>query len=197
MDVSNVYLNAVLGLLWGTSDYSCFPFTSWIIYPAAGYLFGKRVLSGCGNKTRLYAVMTVAGGLLYAACSYHGFKNGVSFANFGEFCEGAAYYHMSLDGNVAVLSFVAMWVGLAFFLGKLLPGWCVSILQRLSKHITFIYVIHYLCISYGSLFIVNGTEMSQWGVLLTTLLILVISECVSSLLIFAKSRFQHRQAALQ
>lgn len=40
----NEVLDSILGLFGGTTDYSWFPFLTWITFPIAGYFFGKLLI---------------------------------------------------------------------------------------------------------------------------------------------------------
>ncbi|MBQ0001134.1 MAG: DUF1624 domain-containing protein [Clostridiales bacterium] len=58
-DLENPVLQAVTGLFWGTHEGSYFPFTSWIVFVAAGYFFAD-ILQRTENKKPSASSVTCA-----------------------------------------------------------------------------------------------------------------------------------------
>lgn len=179
--VEDLLVKTAAGLLWGSVETSCFPLFSWIIFPCAGYLFCKYLLGPCENKNRMYAMAGLAGAVVYAVLSWIGLKQNISVANFGEQCLEGDYYHMSLYGNVAALAFVLFWLWICRVAAIALPRWLMAVFQRLSRHITEIYVVHLFLLKCMYMILPEGSFLSKGGILVLSLVILLLSEGSSSL----------------
>ena len=144
---SSPLLNHFGGLIWGTTEYSWFPFLTWITYPILGYLFGQLLIR-CRDKTRLYKIClwvslpaVLAGGLLYR---HYGLYFG-----WEDYHHTGAYWHHNLLGNLLFASFVVAWTSLAYFAAAKLPEVVVKTLSRWSRNITVMYVIHWMIVSWS------------------------------------------------
>jgi uncharacterized membrane protein len=136
----------ITDLFWGTSEYTWFPFLTWIPFPIAGYLFGQ-LLVHCRDKQRLYQYclwicLPALLGLALFARQY-----GIDFGWADGFWE-SPYFHHNILGNLVLVSFVLAWTSAFYFLTPRLPQFVVGALCRWSRNITEIYFIHWLIISF-------------------------------------------------
>ena len=189
ISVQGTFFQAILGLLWGTYEDSYFPFFSWILFPCAGYCFCKRLLIPCENKGKMYGAMGLAGAAVYVVLSVLGLVLGISFGNFGELhLESGSYFHMNLYGSVTVLGFLMAWLWLCYLAAWVLPGWALALFQRLSKHITPVYVIHYVILSLLDQIILPESVPREVDILGLFVLVLFLSEVFASAYEWAKGR---------
>ena len=121
--LSSPALNVIAGLIWGTSEYSWFPFLTWIPYPIVGYLFGQ-LLVRCRDKARLYRLCleislpaAFAGWLLFR---HYGIP--IGWENYDYY--SYVYFHHNLLGNLLFITFVVAWISLFFFLAPPAAGVC-------------------------------------------------------------------------
>ena len=167
--LSSPALNVIAGLIWGTSEYSWFPFLTWIPYPIVGYLFGQ-LLVRCRDKARLYRLCleislpaAFAGWLLFR---HYGIP--IGWENYDYY--SYVYFHHNLLGNLLFITFVVAWISLFFFLAPRLPGFVVATLSRWSRNITEMYVIHWMIVAWSMIFLLPPRSPA-W--ILTYFLILI------------------------
>ena len=141
----------ILGLFFGTSEVSFFPYASWIIFPLAGYIFGK-VLIDCENKSELYLNLAKISIPVYIAMMVNASAAGIDFGQItGEY--QTSYYHLGLYGNICLLSFVFGWLAVCYALSRVIPENLMDYFKMLSRNITKIYVLQYVLIIYSYEFI--------------------------------------------
>ena len=148
MDTGSDPLNIFLGYFWGTTVFdgymttSRFPLFSWLVYPAAGYLIGKRLVRA-RSKGRFYKTL----GLWFFVLS-------VPFAVIGTFTgmfetgfTGLGFYHQGMLINIwcTLLSFD--WIALIYFVSKKVPERYLAHTYRWSRNITWIYVLHFVILA--------------------------------------------------
>lgn len=168
-------LNIILGLFWGTNEYTWFPFLTWIAFPISGYLFGKLLIH-CVDKRRFYRISFWASLPVLGLFWVYSYKNGVDFGALdGLFVE--AYFHHDLIGNIVLIAFTVMWTSLIYFLSFYLPAFAKQALSRWSKNITTMYCVHWLIIGW-SLTILPLPLSLPW-ILLYFVLLLVITDLIS------------------
>jgi len=138
-------------LIWGTSEYTWFPFLTWIPFPISGYLFGQLLLL-CLDKNRFYRSclwVSVPGMLALGLFSW---LQGLDYG-WGDGLWETAYFHHNLVGNLLLLSFVLSWLAAFYFLSPRLPRFVVTTLCRWSRNITEMYWIHWMIIVYTWVFL--------------------------------------------
>lgn len=169
-DLENPVLQAVTGLFWGTHEGSYFPFTSWIIFVAAGYVFAER-LQCTENKKRLYLCISPIGGILFLI-----FAKLLTYSHeWDAMMDGEYYYHQDILMNVMYVAFVLAWLGVCFFISAILPELLSNVLKRFSTNVTVIYVMQYILIIYIQVLVTGETVFSAPIVLGITVLYTVIA----------------------
>ena len=145
-EIESPVLQAISGLFWGTHEGSYFPFTSWIIYPAAGYLFA-HFLRRTDNKKSFYALISTIGLVVFVSLAVVLSR----FIEWDDLMDGAAYYHQGLALNVMFIAFVLFWLGVCYALSLLFrDGFIMKLLAKFSSNVTPIYVCQYILIIYVS-----------------------------------------------
>lgn len=170
--VENFWLTSLTGLFWGSSDYSYFPFLTWIFYPLAGYLFGS-ILIRCTDKKRFYKVIAIASALFFFGGTYIfnvviGLPNGM-LTDIG-------YYHHIITDNITFTAFVILEISLVSFITPFIPEGIKKPIISWSKNVTPIYFIHWILIGWIALFL-GGNSLSIIPFLLLSLIIAVVSHC--------------------
>ncbi|PXY01200.1 hypothetical protein DF185_11180 [Marinifilum breve] len=161
--------SAITGLFWGSSEYSEFPFLSWIFYPITGYVFAQLLIR-CTDKKTFYKwlflvslLATVAGVLFFA---------GVLGMGLGMETE-LAYYHHDFAANLVFLLFVLTWISMLFLLMRILPEFVVNQFKRWSKNVTEIYFIHWVLIGWLQWYVYPETYDIVVFVILSVIIFLV------------------------
>ena len=144
-------LSYVLGLFWGSSEISFFPYCSWIAFPLIGYIFGKELIN-TENKAGLYASIAKVSIPVYFAMMANAAYAGIDFGQLtGEY--QVSYYHMGIYGNVCLLAFVFGWLSICYLISMFIPEGIMAYFIKLSRNITKIYVVQYILIIYTYVFI--------------------------------------------
>lgn len=185
--VEGIIPQAVVGLFWGTSpDISCFPFASWILFPAAGYLAARLASEKNADREKTFLYTGLISGTVYLVLSVIALLLNIQFANFGRLDKTPAeYYHMHLFGNVCVIAFVLAWISICHGLVRLLPKPVINTLCRWSKQITPIYVIHFVILNY--LFYVIPHGISNFQTVVLSLGVLAASDLLASIWKYSRS----------
>ncbi len=142
--------DTILGLFWGASVDTYFPLLSWAMYPLVGVAFG-HLLKRTTDKRRFYlrTFIICSGVLLVALCvSDMGFLYYMGFPEEHSF----AYYHQDLLGNAVNGSAALMWLSVVYFLSPALPARLTQRLLFWSKHLTTIYITHWVLVGWPVLF---------------------------------------------
>ena len=142
-EIENNVLQAITGLFIGSHEGSYFPFSSWILYPAAGYLFATY-LKNTENKKKFYTKVSLIGGAVYLILTFVILK----FHEWDNLMDGEIYYHQGLPINIMVLGFVLFWLGLCYALYHILPKKIIKFLETCSINVTPMYVCQYILIIY-------------------------------------------------
>lgn len=179
LDTHSMFGNIFLGYIIGTDDatgyvISDFPVLTWLIFPVAGYLFGK-VHIRIRDKSAFYRIVSPIAILIPLVY----FPIGIHYG-WGMFGEGQnCYYHMMI-WDVAVCLFLdigmlGVWHLLSQYMGNSIKG----MLYEVSNNITAIYCIHWVfvrTITNVILYIKNGTQiLPLWQTMLLGLVILIVS----------------------
>lgn len=176
IDAGNPLGNIFLGYLIGTEDaagmvLSDFPVLNWMLFPVCGYAFG-HVLKRVKNKDLFYLTFSLPA--LAAAAVY--FTIGI-YRETGMFGEGQnCYYHMIFSDVLASLCLTVGMIGLYYFIMKIMPSRLFGIALNISEHITEIYFIHWVIVSFVVnlfMYIMRGTT------LLTPLQVVVLGTAIS------------------
>lgn len=151
--VENFWLSSVAGLIWGTNEYSYFPFLTWQFYPIAGYVFGSYLIR-CTNKKLFYrnalvaSVVVFGGGLLFFNLLL-GLPNGLMTE--------VGYYHHPLSDNLTFTALVIAEISLLFLAVRKVSPILEKIFLRWSRNVTPIFFIHWIFITWSALVIPKGS----------------------------------------
>ena len=197
LDTHSMFGNIFLGYFVGTDDatgyvVSDFPVLTWLIFPVAGYLFGK-VHIRIRDKSAFYRIVSPIAILIPLVY----FPIGIHYG-WGMFGEGQnCYYHMMI-WDVAVCLFLdigmlGVWHLLSQYMGNSIKG----MLYEVSNNITAIYCIHWVfvrTITNVILYIKNGTQiLPLWQTMLLGLVILIVSIFMAHYYKVVKAVFQKRK----
>lgn len=147
----NSIVNNFFRLIWGTDDYSWFPFLTWISFPICGYLFGQLLIR-CTNRAILYKKVLIITGTLSIPLWIYSYVNNVRFGAFGELYQ-TEYYHHDIIGNVVLCTFALFCISICYFISKHVPETIQKAMTRWSKNTNSIYCIHMIIIGYLMLLI--------------------------------------------
>lgn len=168
-------LNSIFGLIWGTDDYSWFPFLTWIFYPILGYLFAQVIIR-CKDKDKLYKnIFIIALGLSAALwiCAY------TSQINFGQFdLYQEAYYQHDIIGNIIIGVFVFLWISMIYFITKSMPERLYKSFARWSKNCNGIYCSHWIILGYSMLILEDNYNALMLCIL--SVILFILSDLVSN-----------------
>ena len=176
ISTGQVYADSVLGLFWGASETSYFPFLSWVMYPMVGVAFGHILKDSC-DKRRLYMQSLLAGCVvLLAAMCISGFR----FMYYMGFPEENAYvyYHQDLIANAVNGSLALIWLSVLYFASGAFPAVAYQKLLYWSRELTPIYVIHWVLIGWLALFVGFGQFMF-WQTILAMSIIVVAADRIA------------------
>ena len=137
-------LSAITGLFWGSSEYSEFPFLTWIFYPILGYVFA-HILMRCKNKKLFYRFLMITSIVATLIC-FLLFKL-VFRVDLGMESD-LAYYHHNIFGNIVYGLFVISWLSCLFLLVKYIPAIVLDQFKRWSRNVTEIYFFHWILIGW-------------------------------------------------
>ncbi len=179
VDTHSMFGNIFLGYIIGTDDatgyvISDFPLLTWLIFPVAGYAFGKvhrRIL----DKRAFYSIVSPIA--LLVPIVY--FPIGIHFG-WGMFGEGQnCYYHMMIWDVAVCLSLDLGMLGIWNFLSRYMSQGINVFFNEVSRNITAIYCIHWVfvrTITNVILYIKNGTQLLPlWETMLLGLAILIVT----------------------
>ena len=145
-DTGNTALNLVLGLFVHTDEYSYFSIASWIIFPIAGYLFGK-VLSKEDSKAKFYKFSAVICAGILALTTVMGLSYGYKNSMLNPLGAAEKYYIPNFFSQLWGVAFVIIWIALCYLItGKMKDGRFKNLVIWGSKNIMPIYVLQWLTI---------------------------------------------------
>lgn len=173
----NFLIDAVLGLIWGTNDYSWFPFLSWIGFVIAGYIFGEFLIK-CTNTDYFYKQCLMYSTFTTIALWIYAYINKVSFGAFGELYQNTYYQH-EMMGDIILLSTAIFWISCVHFITKFIPQNICNAFSRWSKNINLIYCIHWVLLGYSMLFL-ETESYTPLVIILISIVIFILSDIISS-----------------
>ncbi len=175
--VDRYFLQAVTGLFWGSSDFSSFPFLSWIFYPISGYLFATFLIR-CVNKKLFYKLVLIGSLLLMVSFTF-------LFVDIFKLDIGMnsemGYYHHNLSANIIYVLFCLFWISILFFSVQSLPQFLIIQFKRWSKNVTEIYFIHWVMIGWLGL-ILHEHSAGLILYIILTVSIFAVSDWISYLM---------------
>ncbi|MBW6411267.1 heparan-alpha-glucosaminide N-acetyltransferase domain-containing protein [Clostridium weizhouense] len=145
-----IVTDRIFGVLWGTNDYSWFPFLSWIAFPIFGYFFGKLLIR-CKNKQLFYKKCFIISLVALVPLVIYAYINGVEFGAFGDELYQETYYHHDIMGNIILGTFSVFWISIIYFITNYIPEKIYIHFARWSKNITKMYCVHWILLGYSML----------------------------------------------
>jgi hypothetical protein len=134
----------IAGLLWGTNESSFFPYLTWILYPVSGYLFGN-MLKHCKNKNIVYNYFILIGGSIWFI--YYFIILEIFNIDVGVISE-ELYYHHTITGFVVIMAFNMFWIGIFYYIVKIMPQFIQKFLCTCSENVTQIYMSQWIIIGW-------------------------------------------------
>lgn len=182
-DTGSIAGNIFLGYLIGTEDaaglvHSYFPLLNWLIVPASGYIFGKRLLH-VKNKPLFYRTISPVCLIITAIYFSVGIASGSGMFGEGENC----YYHMTTrDAISSVFAAIGM-LGVYSLIAPHLSQKIYAVVFDVSRNITAVYCIHWIfvtCVIDVIFYIARGTtELNAYATVLLGAVIAVISMIIA------------------
>jgi len=189
ISVGQAHLDSILGLFWGASETSYFPFLSWVMYPMVGVAFG-HILKNSSDKRRLYLQSLLAGSAVFliAMC-----VSGFRFMYYMGFPEEHAYvyYHQDLIANAVNGSLALVWLCVVYFLSGVFPAAVSQKLLYWSRELTPIYVIHWVLIGWLAL-LTGFNRLMYWQTILAMTVVIVAADRIAA--VYADWRRRRRAA---
>lgn len=136
----SAFLNRLMGLVWGTDEFSWFPFLTWIAFPILGYYFGQLLIR-CNDKNKFYKKIFFISGSISIPLWIYSYINDVKFGAFGALYQ-TEYYHHDIVANIILSIFVLFWISICFFSCEYIPEKVYDNIKRWSGNITKMYCIH-------------------------------------------------------
>ncbi|WP_040194723.1 heparan-alpha-glucosaminide N-acetyltransferase domain-containing protein [Clostridium culturomicium] len=170
INIDNFWASLFIGLIWGASEYSYFPFLTWIFYPLTGYLFGCLLIR-CQDKRKFYIRAAIASALFFFGGIFTfnwsiGLQSGLN--------TDIAYYHHFFTDNITFTAFVILEISLISFIMPYIPKGLIYLMTRWSMNATPIYFIHWILIGWTAL-IIAGDSLSYLSFIILSIVIIVIS----------------------
>ncbi|HOG45610.1 MAG TPA: heparan-alpha-glucosaminide N-acetyltransferase domain-containing protein [Anaerolineae bacterium] len=163
--------DALVGLIWGTSETTYFPFLSWAFYPLAGVAFGT-MLRRYRDTRRLYLWTLFAGAVTFLITSAIG---GFNLLYYMGITAPYAYYHLDLVGLAFHGSLMLVWLAGLYLLQSVFPAAVTNKLLFWSREVTPIYFIHWVLIGWFIL-LVGFNQLSYWQSILAMALTVVAAD---------------------
>lgn len=172
--VEGVFVKAITGLFWGSSELSAFPLFTWIFYPIIGYVFASFLIR-CKNKKSFYKIILTYGTLLLIIIT------AISVLLLNSDLGGSSelsYYHHTITTNIVYSLFCVIWIALVYFISNVFPVFLNTQFKRWSKNVTEIYFIHWVLI--GWLYcLLDESSLNIPEFLICSTLIFMVSDFVS------------------
>ena len=176
ISVDNFGLASITGLIWGTSEYSYFPFLTWSFYPIAGFIFGSFLIR-CEDKKKFYALCLIISAIVFFGGTY-------IFNVYMEISNGMisdnGYYHHILTDNITFTALVILEISLLSFITKFTPKFLGKIIARWSKNVTPIFFIHWIILTWTTLFIANNS-LSMLSFIILLVVVISLSDYLANL----------------
>ncbi|MGL4772245.1 MAG: heparan-alpha-glucosaminide N-acetyltransferase domain-containing protein [Clostridium sp.] len=173
--LENTVLNNFFRLVWGTDEYSFFPFLVWITFPILGYFFGQLLIR-CSNKRLFYRNILIITGSISIPLWLYSYIYDVRFGAFGAMYQ-TEYYHHDIIGAIVLSTFALLWLSLCYFVCDFVPAFIHKAMGRWSKNIDTMYFVHCLLIGY-LLFIIEGEAMSSLQCLGFSIIIFILTDLI-------------------
>lgn len=184
VQVETYFGAASTGLLWGSSEYSEFPFLNWVFYPVAGYTFARWLIR-CTNKPLFYSQLFLISSILILLLATMFLEIPGEDLGMGN---EIAYYHHSFFANIIYTLFTLSWLSFLFGLTNLLPAKLLAPFKRWSRNVTKIYFIHWVLIGWLAWYVYPDT-FGIAGFWIISVCIFFISDAIAHVLQQKQIRF--------
>lgn len=174
LTVENEVFNSIFGLIWGTDDYSWFPFLNWIFYPIIGYIFANKLIR-CTDKDKLYKELFIVTTPLSIALWLCTYIKRIDFGLFDLFQTN--YYHHDIIGNIIMGVFVLQWISCIYLITKNMSDGIYKCFARWSKNCNGIYCAHWVILGYSMLVLEDA--YGQVMLCIMALIIFILSDIIS------------------
>jgi surface polysaccharide O-acyltransferase-like enzyme len=172
--------------LWGTAETVIFPLFPWLIYPLVGMFYSHYVMNdgerhSCMKNTAIMGlVLLVAGTLLW-----NGFSEGIFV--IGDYSRSGVSVHLVIFG------FVFLWLSFWWWVvNRFRENAIFRLLHYWSRHVTVIYVIHWLLFGWGIL-IFGMNQHSASTAFFIGIGILMLTHILTKLYIGYRMRLEARK----
>lgn len=161
----SVWLNAILALLWGGDEQgAAFPLFPWLVFPLLGMAYGQW-FRRCGGNLQFYIRSVFTGIVLVGT--------GLLFNYFIPDFISEDYALLAPGSCIGILGFIVIWLSICSLLvNKVKPNKMFDLLYFWSRNVTVIYVLQWLLICWGSIFV--GFQKMQVGSMLVSMLVVLI-----------------------
>ena len=152
---SNEWLNSLIGFFYRINEFSYFPFTTWIVFPALGYFNAYIYRKMEFKKFILIITITGALGLIIgqAIVIYYNLPQAV-FMPF-TLTTAEAYYSMDVTNLVVAYSFIEIYLSLSFLVMHFTKNRLPKPLLTISKNVMYIYIIQWIILSILYVFLIR------------------------------------------
>ncbi len=164
----NVSVNLIMELLWGQGAHIYFPLFPWLSFPLFGMVFGHLMLTA-KNRDRFFRDTFSAGLLIFLAGGMASLTN--LNLHIGE-------YSANIGPGAVVMAagFIITWISVSYWLAKGIEGTLIFRgLYFLSKHITMVYVAHWIIIIWIAGFVLSGESLSLINSIIMMPVVLLLS----------------------
>lgn len=138
----------LIGLIIPTGEWTSFSLTLWLVYPAAGMLFGE-FLERCEDKNQMYKKLMILAGIFFTAYTAGLLFVGRDIRYSYAICDDL-YYHNNIISTMWILPIIILAIGTChFFYSKLEETRCGGFIRYCSVNLNTIYLIQWIIIAYS------------------------------------------------
>ena len=200
MDEDYLYFGLAAGLFVRVTEYSYFPFVSWIAYPVIGYVFGD-LLKRCTDKATLYRYLFLFAALTVAAMTLGAKKYGFDLwwayiVPDEEMIVGGMndYYFQDFLQYIQVGGICFAWFGLLYALSCTKVAHLIGThLARWSKNVTIIYCVHWLILGWLSILELLPHTTNTFIHFMMAIALVICSDLIASLYVKVSTTFLRRE----
>lgn len=177
IDTGSFAFNWLLGhFVYTTWEASCFVFSNWYVFVAAGLLFGV-ILRETENRDLFYQRLLIVSGCVTAVYLAASFVFGPMFL-----CRNRLYYVASSLEAMGLLSIDLTLLSVFYFLLKWIPSSKLRVFLEMSHNLTIIYFIHWCILGFvDSIFCYLFEVVFSWPVIyLIGIALIVVSAWIAS-----------------
>lgn len=138
----------LLGLLVPTGEWTSFPLTLWLVYPALGMVFGEYLMK-CKDKAKAYRKILTCSVVFFAALTsallYTGYDVRLIYA-----LSGNSYYHQSILSTLWITPIIMTLIAACYLIfGKSQKNRVGTFIRYCSINLNTVYIIQWLIIAYS------------------------------------------------